>query len=1308
VSNTDAITDLSLSELWDRSRAGARAGFGFRFQAAATAAAAVLCWAERIRGIAVVPEGLDDFTIETGASTVQVQVKSKISDQSAFSASDIAAVLASPARSAVHAVAAGSFSQAVIIDRDFANCTYDNWDEPIANEQTLFDRLAPAVTARTNDAAATERMLAQSTLITWDSPISLGAREIAQRRAVSPAAAQACMHRIMALVARRTDANAAASYEQRAKVTIGDIKREINGTLRLIDDRAINAAVRKGIVEQIDFGTPLIESGYGLGVATQPGHVAAGLTIPRPDVTETIIAAIFRDKRVLVAGPSGAGKSAAALMAAYETRHACRWVQVRRFSSEDREDFQRYLAAQAPSAVSPLILLVDNAGDADKDTWDASLEASLTLANVHFLATAREENLAVLPRRTNFKEIRPVLDDGFAEKMWRQLKADSATTWASWQEPSERSNGLLLEYAHILTQGHRLRGVVSEQVHQRLVEKRDGEFDVLRLTSAAASVGASVSVSLLTDHLGITSAECARALQRLISEHLVRRIGIDEIAGLHELRSQCILDTCLALAPGSVADARREALAVVSSAAARTLVAATLRLGQLDEQGVVTAVVSRLEKAHEPDLLIGALEGLKLAALDRDAVQFKAIAEKHNVAARFYFLILPIMLLNGEKYTGTALEVLAKMRDEFSAQRAHDYRNDLIATLSDGLYTSLLSKIDSLPAALALLRSLAGMELGQKIEALRGLGRTMKGGSLEDIAALLAIAEELSAPLLRDLVEQLGGSDKLLDRLWKETPWAIRPNLIANAEGERELSADLLAVDGLLVTDVDAAVHEYASRALALTPEAARVTSRPVQITGEPITIGGITLGLKSFPRGNSASQATITWNRLLLHAVSLRYAASSTTEVMQRHKELIEIAAPLFSKHADRRCRGRKLTHHDESKLQTLNSLSDFFPHMPLSKPEAELSSTERANLLDSAGDLITDVAPACRRMYDASIDGLIIASDMERVVKAVRSSRSDVRWNYVGGPPAGALDQIEKIAVDLHDIFRSMSAHDGVPSSLVTMPTHQTWAKDTGTGKSVERAQAQAERRIQTLKLSLEQTLSGDDAEVHALSARLRPEGSAHWPDHDICVLIECATSANYFLWLEHRIEALKSRAGTVNSLSIAPLLDGQVIVPCALRILNMGPMPYPEFSKHWSAHLSRSCFTSPTLEAFEEAFSNLLVVNAAQELLQGRPLLDVERRFLDECREKAEKATDGLSIATTAMPTSFMANVLTFVRGLDETFTNTRLDTPGARPAVETACEVAPSFDGLASETKLAVLQIRLALIQLDFDRLLPRAA
>ena len=52
---------VDAEELWKRSRSGARAGRGFRFQDAAAAAAAVLCWAGRIQGIAVVPEGFHSY-----------------------------------------------------------------------------------------------------------------------------------------------------------------------------------------------------------------------------------------------------------------------------------------------------------------------------------------------------------------------------------------------------------------------------------------------------------------------------------------------------------------------------------------------------------------------------------------------------------------------------------------------------------------------------------------------------------------------------------------------------------------------------------------------------------------------------------------------------------------------------------------------------------------------------------------------------------------------------------------------------------------------------------------------------------------------------------------------------------------------------------------------------------------------------------------------------------------------------------------------------------------------------------------------
>jgi hypothetical protein len=83
------MTQPALGDLWRASRSGARAGLGFRFQTAATVASAILCWSGKIPGNAIVPEGLDDFTIEGRDKTLFVQTKSKVSDTIDFSARDI-------------------------------------------------------------------------------------------------------------------------------------------------------------------------------------------------------------------------------------------------------------------------------------------------------------------------------------------------------------------------------------------------------------------------------------------------------------------------------------------------------------------------------------------------------------------------------------------------------------------------------------------------------------------------------------------------------------------------------------------------------------------------------------------------------------------------------------------------------------------------------------------------------------------------------------------------------------------------------------------------------------------------------------------------------------------------------------------------------------------------------------------------------------------------------------------------------------------------------------------------------------------
>ena len=1292
-------------ELWKRSRSGASAGRGFRFQDAAAAAAAVLCWAGRIQGNAVVPEGFDDFVIESGDGELYVQTKSKASEDREFSTADIAGVLAKPPRSFFEAEP-GKAIRAVLIDRRFGGQSFEDWDCRIAGDPALAARFQPSIAANLVDAAKVDQVLSYSTFITWISPGDLAASAIAERKNVPLAAARSCVHSLIALMGNRAGINASTTFEKRARVTVGEVDKEIDSVLSLIDWNAIEPAFRSGVAEHVDFGTPTPESAYYLGVSTQAGHVAAGLTFPRDTVVNTVIDSIFSNRRVLITGPSGTGKSAVAFMAAFETRHAFRWIQLRGSTADIHESLRRSLIAQAPSASSPVVLFLDDAGGSSAPPWKSAVDISLAIPHVFVVVTAREENLAILPGIGHFTKIRPELDAVFAEKMWRQLKEETATSWLSWQEPLEQSQGLLLEYAHILTQGRRLNEVVSDQVRQRLNEQRDSEFEVLRLTSAAASLGAGVSTTLIANHLKLTPAECARAMQRLIDEHLIRRAGENDILGLHELRSQCIFESCLALVPGSAADARREALSVVSAGGLRILTTAAMRLGQLTEVEIVSAAVKRLQANREPLVLIGALEGLKLCALDRDADTFKRIADKRGIAARFYFLIGVVMLLGDETYEGSKLEVLAKVRDEFQANRGKDFRHDLLSAIDDTLFQDALARIDSFDLTFALLRSLAGLELGSKLALLRTLSATLQSVELSEAAVALMIAEDLSIELVRMMVADLGGGDALIDKLWRSTPWAIRPLLNRADDGTLELEADLLAAEGELSQKPNSVVFEYASRMLALFPDAQRITSRPVQITGLPVTINGFSHGVKSFPRRNSSSEATITWNRLLLYAVALRYEVGSRTDVMHRLKESVVIAAGQLELHADRRCRGRRLTSRKEAELKALDLLQDFFPRLPVDKPEVALGLNTNPELSDPTSELIRDIASACRRMYDATVDGYLVASDMESLAKGARKSREDIRWSYTGGAP-DALAQIEETVDKLCAIFSAVSKQGGVPASLIMMPSHQTWAKGEGLSRAFERTNTQRTRKGSEIKDRLDREMSAWSLRVRTTVAQ-SPQNKSALPDCGVAMLVECKTYLEFLEWIGSHVATLQAESQNLSSLMIAPLIKGRAIVPCAVQMLSSaGLLPATDFESKWSGRLGVSCFKGPALQAFEDAFGNMLSFYATRELLTGKELHDEELAYIQRAAQTSEGAFERFqSIISKEQSQSGALNVALLAE-LNAKFTAE--DNPAdARPAVDLVRQLLSGFADGQQPTSLtdiqnAILAVRITLLELDMNEL-----
>ena len=134
----------------------------------------------------------------------------------------------------------------------------------------------------------------------------------------------------------------------------------------------------------------------------------------------------------------------------------------------------------------------------------------------------------------------PSLERELAERIWRELRDGGATAWPEWREPYERSERLLLEYGHLLTEGERLEETIAAQIARRIDERRAVELDLLCLVATADAYGAELDGEAVLGTIGVGAVEMRAALERLVAEHLVsERDG--RLGGLHELRSRYII-----------------------------------------------------------------------------------------------------------------------------------------------------------------------------------------------------------------------------------------------------------------------------------------------------------------------------------------------------------------------------------------------------------------------------------------------------------------------------------------------------------------------------------------------------------------------------------------------------------------------------------------------------------------------------------------------------------------------------------------------------------------------------------------------
>ena len=193
------------------------------------------------------------------------------------------------------------------------------------------------------------------------------------------------------------------------------------------------------------------------GVKVKAGHVAANLVLDRPNDMNKVLDALWQRRHVLVSGPSGAGKSALVWLVTTAIAGQLRWFQITGMATTAHaEAIIRFVRARRPTEMSPIGLVFDEVGSVNSNLWDVLVRELRGIPALYFLGSVRQEDVTLVVNQSDTVFIPVILDENLAQTVWEKLSAGNHTNWTHWREPFERSEGLMLEYVHLLTQGKRL------------------------------------------------------------------------------------------------------------------------------------------------------------------------------------------------------------------------------------------------------------------------------------------------------------------------------------------------------------------------------------------------------------------------------------------------------------------------------------------------------------------------------------------------------------------------------------------------------------------------------------------------------------------------------------------------------------------------------------------------------------------------------------------------------------------------------------------------------------------------------------
>ncbi|MEP2184123.1 hypothetical protein, partial [Roseibium sp.] len=712
---------------------------------------------------------------------------------------------------------------------------------------------------------------------------------------------------------------------------------------------------------------------------------------------------------------------------------------------------------------------------------------------------------------------------------------------------------------------------------------------------------------------------------------------------------------------------------------------------EVDLDEALERLAQALGQSPSIEFWTAVLTGLGLGTLDGQAERFMALLERHAVPRSLWFLAsmyfdssTTVPDLEGFEHVA----VLQRAVDDFRNLEMPDYRADCLSILPADAVTPHCSSMEEATRFLAALAPIGrGEPISVELEPEFGEVETIE---LDQLTTLLSAASTLTPTLATQLVEHLGGEERLFDHFTKSTPWIDRPEIVDHEEHGRTVSTQWYRVSEDFQTDPHDTIVAICKSLVALSPRSNAAACRVVTPTGERYPMTEEASFEKCIPRENLPSPIRVAWNVAFRQLLLSRASVQRLTDYAASVANLFHRTERVFHKFSERWSSAKSIHGRDElaqevnSIIESAQSLSHTTPNTRFSDMTSPLSDgAQDEPTASTISGILGNLLPRIAKLPGGGNErsSAMFAGDLSEQVSKLTDAPI---WRTVEVPPRQALeglrDQLAYVSAILHEM-----ASDASSERVNALVTH---AKQARTGNRCRLtalyARRTAEQRFDRILRKLEADLAAKGLVAECKTKPDLEPNSVFWPPAQLCVLLKVSNFEAFLTALVAVFEALDQTFPDGLVFRIAPLMNNQVIGTMGmLRVRDM-PMASPDFAADWGPYLDHQLAPNTFTDRYQRCMNAMLSVSSIATCRDMDALHPDEEAVLSKGMDTTSDQMSALAEFIGPSSNDDAQEILAYMFQLSDRVSHELEDARRGDPPTEPICAVVfRHFDGIEDD-------------------------